>query len=381
MTVARKRGAALSDLLSSKVKTHDRGENTFWSELNRRIREGTVIPVVSDSVRSESIFHLGTTNEGPADEAVDASSSQMYATTQNELARIWSGQIGYPLPDNHEMARVAQYNRSISDDAEHAKAGYIEFLKNTLLALAELQGVDPELLEELRIKANSSSFSDLVRELDYPQIPEGQIDPLRILARLPLPIYVTTSYHDYLERALEAEGKAPRTQVCFWVGELLNVAPEHETDYNFQPSPECPLVYHLLGHERYPASMAISEDDYLDFLVKVSQDSDSRNPVIPLYLREALAVSSLILLGYRVEDWDFRVLFRGIVNTQQNSLRWFSLIIQLTPDQQYNLDNVEQARRYLENYFGPLRFKVEWGNADKFLQRLWQEWQKWRQGQ
>ena len=378
MTVARKRGAALSDLLSSKVKSQERGENTFWVELNRRIREGTVIPVLSDSVRTESIFPLGSSGEPPE---AGTPGGAAFRTAQNELARIWANQIGYPLPDHHELARVAQYHRSISDDAEHAKAGYLEFLKDTLLAFAELQEVDPDLLEELRVKAKECSFSDLVQELDYPQLPEGQIDPLRILARLPLPVYVTTSYHDYLERALVAEGKSPRTQVCFWAGELLNVAPEHETDYNLQPTPERPLVYHLLGYERYPTSMALSEDDYLDFLVKVSQDHDSRNPVIPLYLREALAVSSLILLGYRVQDWDFRVLFRGIVNPQQNSLRWFSLIIQLTPEQQYQIDNVDTARRYLENYFGPARFKVEWSSTEKFIQHLWQEWQKWRQGQ
>jgi hypothetical protein len=379
MTVVRKRGAALSDLLGSKVKPQDRSENSFWNELNRRIREGTVIPVVSNSVRSEGIFHLDDpAGEEPAPEGEEASHS---GTTENELAQLWAQQIGYPLSDSHEMARVAQYNRVISDDAESAKAGYLEFLRNTLLAFAELKGADPDLLDELRARAKECSFSDLVKELDYPQFPEGQLDPLRILARLPLPIYVTTSYHDYLERALTAEGKKPRTQVCFWSGELLNVEEEHETDYNMEPTPECPLVYHLLGFERYPTSIAISEDDYLDFLVKISQDHDSRNPVIPLYLREALSVSSLILLGYRLQDWDFRVLFRGIVNPQANSLRWFSLIIQLTPEMQFQIENSAQARHYLENYFGPSRFKVEWGNTDDFLNRLWEEWRKWRQGQ
>jgi len=387
MTVVRKRGAALSELLGSKVKPQESSENSFWTELNRRIREGTVIPVVSDSIRSESIFSLGSAGQeeepepAAAETNADEQGEDVPSTVSNELSRLWASQVGYPLPDPQDLASVAQYNRVMSDDSTQAKAAYLDFLKTTLLAFAEIKGAAADLLEELKVKVHESSFSDLVQELDYPPLEEGQIDPLRILARLPLPIYVTTSYHDYLERALKAEGKSPRTQVCFWAGEQINVAPEHETNYELQPTPESPLVYHLLGYERYPTSMAISEDDYLDFLVRVSQDSDSRKPVIPLYLREALAVSSLILIGYRLDDWDFRVLFRGIVNTQNNSLRWFSLVIQMTPEQQFHVQNTDKARRYLESYFGPSRFKVEWSQPNEFLNRLWDEWQKWRQGQ
>jgi hypothetical protein len=51
----------------------------------------------------------------------------------------------------------------------------------------------------------------------------------------------------------------------------------------------------------------LTEDDYLDFLVKVSWD----NTVIPPRIAEALTDSSLLLLGYHLQDWDFRVMFRG----------------------------------------------------------------------
>ena len=47
-----------------------------------------------------------------------------------------------------------------------------------------------------------------------------------------------------------------------------------------------------------------------DFLVKISSDKD----IIPLQLRGALAESSLLLLGFRLRDWDLRVLLRSILS-------------------------------------------------------------------
>jgi hypothetical protein len=87
------------------------------------------------------------------------------------------------------------------------------------------------------------------------------------------------------------------------------------------------------------------------------------------------------MLGYRLQDWDFRILFRGIINARQNTSRGFSFIIQLNPEQQYEVANVVEARKYLETYFQPRQFNVAWGDVDTFLSRLWDEWNKWRQGQ
>jgi hypothetical protein len=374
MTEVKSRGAALAERLSGRIKPQGQSEDAFWGELNRRISEGTVIPIISNSLISKSVFRLDEPEAGAGE------SFTGLEAVEGQISALWASNIGYPLPDGSELARVAQFKQVISEDSKQAKEDYLDFLKTMLLELAAVRGEEPELLEELRARARESSFSDLVSELDYLQFPGCPVNPLEILASLPLPIYVTTSYHDFLERALVKQYRKPRTQVCFWSGEALNIAREHEPDPKFKPSFAEPLVYHLLGLERYPASLVLGEDDYLDFLVKISKDlSASRKPIIPLYLREALTTSSLILLGYHLEDWDFRVLFRGLINAQPSSLRWFSLIIQLSPEEQYQIQNPGQARRYLEKYFNPTRFKVEWGNAELILNRLWQEWNRWRQ--
>jgi hypothetical protein len=195
------------------------------------------------------------------------------------------------------------------------------------------------LARDLRSQVDAFDFSDIAHQLDYPYFADARTeDPLRLLAKLPLSVYVTTSYYDFMERALDSEGRHPRTQICFLFGEPSNVAPEHRPDPDIVLTPERPLVYHLHGFERYPESLVLSEDDYLGFLARVSEEGkDTKMPFVPLYLSDALAVSSLILLGYRLHDWDFRVLFRGIIRAKKGAEMYrsaqgkFGLAIQLDP--------------------------------------------------
>ncbi len=388
MAVVRKRVASLSDMFSGDEPAAGQAENDFISEIIRRVREGRVIPVVSGSVFYESVFRLeagdepappATASPAEAASAPGEAAEELPAeeqTIQSELSSTWARQIGYPLPDQDNLARVAQYNRTLSEDNERAKVSYLRFLKMALLNFARVNGSDSNLISELRARLDEASFTDLCQELGYPQEDTTRPDPLRVLARLPLPVYITTSYHDYLERLLALENRRPRTQICFWSGETLDVDASHAPDRELTPSVAEPVVYHLMGLERYPSSIALSEDDYLDFLARVVLDTDTRDMVIPLYLRDALSFSSLVLLGYRLSDWDFRVLFRGVILPRQSPNRWTSLIIQLTPEEQYHIAEADKARKYLETYFSPRSFKIEWGNAESYLAKFWSEWKK-----
>jgi hypothetical protein len=272
---------------------------------------------------------------------------------------------------------VALYNRVRSRDDEEAKVRYLDFLKTMLLQAAASDPQAAPAIPDLEAQAGQCMFSELVEELDYPRFPPGVQDPLRCLAQMPLPIYLTTSYYDFLERALEAENRPPRSQICLWSGEPANLLPEHRTQHDLTPSVENPVVFHLFGWERYPATMALSEADYMDYLLRVIQDTDTKNPLIPLYLRGDLAASSLILVGYRPQDWDFRVLFRLI---RQSALRPYSLLVQLDPDTlARNLKSAE-VRRYLEDFFHGF-FTIQWGEPGEFVERLCREYQRWAAGE
>ncbi len=359
----RSRGSLLEAL---RKKNKSQGDQMDQSEIFQRIRDGKVIPIISNALTFEKIF---TDSADTQTEPIDSF-----------LAHTWADLIGYPLNDGATVARVALYNRVKNRDPEQAKRQYVNFLKQILVELGKTDDRVSYVANELEGQLNELSFSGMANDLSYPTYADADSDPLRLLARLNLPIYITTSAFDFLERAIIAEGRTPFTQVCFWSGDESNVLPEHKTDPNFVPSPATPLVYHLFGFEKYPRTLVLSEDDYLSFLVEVTKPLDVHKPVIPLYLAEALKSMSLILLGYHLQDWDFRVLYRGIVKPGLSNLRSFGLIVQLEPGKNGLSEKAEEANSYLKQYFEDADFKVEWGDSYQYMSNLWKEWSKWTQG-
>jgi hypothetical protein len=368
----------------------------FWSDMVERVRNRNVLPILGGSVRLKRIFALEHTEapaEPPTEPQTGAAANADEGATESEavltdLSELWASKIGYPLTETADLARVAQYNSVISADTRQEKRRFLEFLKGSLLDLAEQ--FDPSVLEvapRLRREHQSTdlSFADLVTELDYPRY-EDRPDPLRVLARFRLPIYLTTSYYDFIERALKAEGATEvRTQFCLWNMSEDSVAPEHRPDDSYVPTAERPLVYHLFGLEQYPQSLVLSEDDYLDFVLALARDFDTSKRLIPLAVRRQLEECSLLLMGFRLTDWEFRVLFRGLINLLHGSYRrtekLYSVAIQLDPRYQEPVKDVDAARQYLEAYFGKSQFQVVWTTTEKFIGSLWSYWDRKSRGE
>ena len=255
-------------------------------------------------------------------------------------------------------------------------------MKDTLLLFAEQ--VDPEAVAEIRPHVDDQgwTFTKLAAELDYPQAPEGKDNPLNLLARLPLPVYVTTSFYGFMERALAEEGRQPITHVCFWDGPPPSDAVRFYPNPDFKPDPMTPVVYHLFGYEEVPSSLLLSEDDYLEFFKSIARDrTNTSQPIIPSYLRDHLSNSSLIMLGYRLAEWDFRVLFRGVIPLYIETQRYKSLAIQLEPQQQNGIADIKNIEKYLKAYFDKANFVVVPRDAISFVTELWNKWDHWRQGQ
>ena len=344
----------------------------FWEDIMPRINQGIVIPIISNSFRIEQIFREEEEQNEPAAEEEFAIDEQLTAE--------WADWIEYPMQDKHNLARVAQYFLVEQKDNPQARTKYLEFLKTFLLTIAKDDSDYADLADRLKAQIQEQRFSEIVQQLDYPRFPQNTEDPLRLLARLPLPIYITTSQSDFLERALEAEEKKPRTQICFWSGMISSANPEHRTDPDFMPTVTNPLVYHLYGLEDYPQTLVQSEDDYINFIMSMVEDTNTLNPIVPLNLRRALGESNLILLGYRLQDWDFRILFRFILKFRRDEFSPRGLVIQLKQDEK-KIGNVEKSLEYLGRYFDRKKFDIEWGNAEAFIQKLWSEWNTYRQGQ
>jgi SIR2-like domain len=333
------------------------------------ISEGMIIPIISNSFRLEQIFrHKSSLTEKIAKTPRGRSTDEQLTAFQ-QLTKEWADFIQYPLPDDSNLARVAQYFQinKMSNDPPKAKEAYLKFLKAYLLDL------DLNKLDDMAQRKLDQSFSDIVAELDYPIFPDGK-DPLQLLANLPLPIYVTTSYFNFLERALKRAGKENvRTQVCSWG--KAKARGSDLPDPNFEPSPEKPVVYHLFGLENYPPTLVLSEDDYMNWQISVTEELSQQNTSttasgIPLILRNALAdqASQLMILGYSLQDWEFRVLFRFIWRFREENLRR-STVIQLKPrprDPQYE----QNALSYLKEYFDVRRSNVKWTMAESYIHML-----------
>jgi hypothetical protein len=131
-----------------------------------------------------------------------------------EIAEIWSIEHSYPMSDVGDLIRVAQFI-AIKYDAMVPKEEIIE----RWISVATLPNFDEES------------------------------DPHSILAKLPLPIYMTTNYDDFMFSALSHRQKDPKWEICRWnnlIKELPNV-PKIRKD--FRPTPANPLVFHLHGHK------------------------------------------------------------------------------------------------------------------------------------
>lgn len=242
----------------------------------------------------------------------------------SEIAREWAKAHDYPLDDHHDLARVTQYLSVHREDAMWPK-------------------------EQIAKK---------IRRLPPPDVANPP-EVHAVLARLPLAIYITTNYDLSMFEALRAAGKDPQLEVCRWNNSpAVEAEPRPFADGNYKPTQANPLVYHLHGHVNLPESIVLTEDDYLDFLVTVTREPN----LLPHHVKRALSANSLMFIGYRLADWDFRVIHRGLMASVAASLRRLNITVQL-PDP-------EAAREYLNRYYEGLPARVYWGTAAQFAQDL-----------
>jgi hypothetical protein len=191
------------------------------------------------------------------------------------------------------------------------------------------------------------------------------------LARLPLPVYVTTGFDDFLEEALRREGKRPVRQVCGWRrGDRLNRSAVE--NYDHSPTPDEPLVFHLYGHVEERGSLVLTADDNLDWLLSVSENRGA----IPPRVEQCFASASLLFAGFSARDTGFRVL-RQFLRPYMRRNAWAPHVItQLSPAAEDDPRAESGRGGYLEAYFSRERLRIFWGTAAEFLRELYSRLEK-----
>jgi hypothetical protein len=275
-----------------------------------------------------------------------------------EIARHWAEAYAFPMEphEREDLPQVAQY-LAVNQDAQFPRDQLGELLCEEIM-----QRFGSGLPKHLR-SAQAGQIGALLEAAGAICRARDPADPHGVLANLPFPIYITTNPDNLLEAALSAVGKQPQVAICPW----NDYVESSLAGYDDEPTPQRPLVYHLFGDLREPDSLVLTEDNYFDFLIGVTRN----NHLIPDVVREALADTSLLFLGFQMDDWNFRVLFRSLMSREGRvrRSRYAHVAVQINPDEGRILEP-ERARQYLESYFQDADMSIYWGSSEDFIQDL-----------
>jgi hypothetical protein len=255
------------------------------------------------------------------------------------LAQRLADEFKYPMEDSNDLARVTQF-----------------------IALTYGDGTFPKR----RVKA-------IIEACGTPNFGASD-EPHSILAAFRLPLYITTNYDDFMVRALTERRKEPAQEVCRWNSQLKKDPSPLYKSRGFSNTVARPLVFHLHGHVGEVSSMVLTEDDYVDFLVNVASDPG----IIPRRIEKALTETSLLFIGYRLADLNFRVVLRSLSRFLGSGQRRRNFAVMLPPAGEGKKGKGQDAaaRRsqegYLTRYYDQLNVAVYWGTAQAFFQELYQ---------
>ena len=308
-----------------------------WPALLRNIQKGQCTPILGSGLL-EPI--LGSTRD---------------------IARRWAERFHYPLAphEREDLPQVAQF-LSINQDRNFPRDELGQYLRREIR-----ERHSGDLPDNLR--NGSATLDDLLNTVAARRRATNPSDTHKVLAGLPFPIYITTTPDNLLVEALKETGKDPQVELCPWNEYVEQVESLAVTQPDYRPTPEKPLVYYLFGRLNEPDSLVLTEDDYFDYLIGVTSNKD----LIPSSVRRKLADTALLFLGFQLDDWNFRILYRSIMGQEGRGRRsrYAHIAAQIDPEEGRILEP-DGARKYLEQYFQDADISIFWGSADDFIAEL-----------
>jgi hypothetical protein len=268
---------------------------------------------------------------------IGAGASAEYVPVAGDLAKALARRYHYPFKDTDDLARVTQFAAVQRRNRPLVKKRFVD---------------------EMIAKASVPDFN--VAD-----------EPHALLADLELPIYITTNYDDFMFKALEHRKRGPELAICPWYTkgkrELEEATKLFSESAGYAADQAKPIVYHLHGHYGIPDSLVLTEDDYIDFLVRVSGDPD----LLPPKIQESLSSKMLLFIGYSLEDWTFRVIFRGLLSARPPLDQYAHVSVQLPPEAKNSGDKRPlQIQEYLDKYFDRQNISICWMTAREFTTEL-----------
>ena len=210
-------------------------------------------------------------------------------------------------------------------NAASKERGYVGLRLGRDLAEAMAREVG-RVADLARLALEFEMRTDRLRLLEFlaSELSDDQIEPspaLRVLAKLPFKLIITTNFDRLFERALTLAGRDYRCLVQPANG--FEDAPETRERLENLTGYQDTIVYKIHGtfdgdaeaRARYwldvESDVTITEDDYIQFLS--TYHSEKIRIGVPQAVKALVTPSTLLFLGYSLQDWDFRTIYRGLV--------------------------------------------------------------------
>jgi hypothetical protein len=334
----------------------DKSESDIWKPICDAVNGGQCVPILGPDLAAHLVGNVRKLASDIAD----------------------SNSVPMSLQDRQDLAKVAQFvaiRSSVDDARKQVRSGLLSAMRQSASQLKECQGAaggDPPSLMKSIVAA----------------VAGDENDPLRIVAALGAKVFVTANGDPLLEMLLAQCGKPPVPIVTKWRDERESMmredkrlgnpgqAPGQAEEFFGDPAPDKPLLYYVFGKSQMEDTWVLTEDDIYDYLIQTT-----RYKLMPTVIRSSLTDGSLFFLGFHLDDWKFRVLFRMILSIPGsfNLTRYYHVGVQVEPDET-TISNARRVREYLESYFrkpNPLdsiardpKIDIFWGTAADFLRQL-----------
>ncbi len=315
-----------------------KGEFEQWDSICRFVRRGDCVPILGPDV-AEHI--LGSTRA---------------------LAAELAENTNFPLDSNDrfDLAKVAQYMMT-----QHS----LEYVQSKVIdqMFVQLEKTGEHLLN--RPVADDPNLLDaIVEELMKEDDPQ-KADPLKLVAGLNAKVFVNAASDSLLERFIArtpifGAPKQPIALASEWRDETLDY--RNEAESLGEAAVNRPYVYYLFGNTQKESTWVLTQDDFFDYLIRTT-----RYQLMPPVISDALLSGSLLFLGFPLDDWKFRVMFRLILAKGGRKLleSYNHVGVQVDPAET-TIANARRAKKYLERYFFNSRIDIYWGSAADFLREL-----------
>lgn len=163
---------------------------------------------------------------------------------------------------------------------------------------------------------------------------------LQTLAKLPLGLIVTANYDTLLERALRSLESPREFEKLVQPAAGFDDTEANRGRFTSLQAYPGPIIYKIHGTFAEAAGDAggdgdliLTEDDYIQFLAVHEKQKERIG--VPPFIRTLMTPSTLLFLGYSLEDWDFRTIYRGLVGGLEKHSRRKSFAIQHRPDESW----------------------------------------------